>query len=222
MERSLVIIKPDGTVRRRVGALVVKDLLDRGYKAIAFREMTVPPSLAEAHYAVHKDKPFFPWLVQFITSARVLVIIFEGPDVIQGIRQALGATFVQKASPESLRGRYGLWAGMNIAHASDAAETATHEIELWTTQGGVRLSPHAQAQAQEYVATHSRGSIDHTMAIRRLIESAIKERRISSDVSSSLQNLLAADAEGVNRGEIRALTRAILLSVNEEIERSGK
>ncbi|MHA2207497.1 MAG: nucleoside-diphosphate kinase [Candidatus Thorarchaeota archaeon] len=113
MERSLVIIKPDGTARRRVSALVLKALLDRGYDLVAFKEMKVPESLAKMHYAVHKEKPFFPWLVDFISSAPVLTMIFEGVDVIQGVRDALGATFVQKASPDSLRGKYGIWAGVN-------------------------------------------------------------------------------------------------------------
>ncbi|MHA1936351.1 MAG: nucleoside-diphosphate kinase, partial [Candidatus Thorarchaeota archaeon] len=92
MERSLVIIKPDGTARRRVSALVLKALLDRGYDLVAFKEMKVPISLAKMHYSVHKEKPFFPWLVDFISSAPVLTMIFEGVDVIQGVRDALGAT----------------------------------------------------------------------------------------------------------------------------------
>jgi nucleoside-diphosphate kinase len=93
--------------------LVLKALLDRGYDLVAFKEMKVPESLAKMHYAVHKEKPFFPWLVDFISSAPVLTMIFEGVDVIQGVRDALGATFVQKASPDSLRGKYGIWAGVN-------------------------------------------------------------------------------------------------------------
>ena len=100
MERSLVIIKPDGTVRRNVGAHVLKALMDRGYHVKAFKEMKVSESFARLHYDVHKEKPFFPWLVQFISSAPVLAMILEADDVIQGVRDALGATFVQKAKRE--------------------------------------------------------------------------------------------------------------------------
>jgi nucleoside-diphosphate kinase len=88
-----VIIKPDGTARRRVSALVIKALLDRGYNVRAFKEMKVSTSLAEMHYAIHKEKPFFPWLVDFITSANVLTMILEADNVIEGVREALGATF---------------------------------------------------------------------------------------------------------------------------------
>jgi nucleoside-diphosphate kinase len=133
-----VIIKPDGTARRRVSALVIKALLDRGYNVRAFKEMKVSTSLAEMHYAIHKEKPFFPWLVDFITSANVLTtMILEADNVIEGVREALGATFVQKASSDSLRGRYGIWAGINIAHASDGPDTARTEISLWKSEGGV-------------------------------------------------------------------------------------
>jgi len=89
LERSFVIIKPDGTARRRVSALVLKALLDRGYRLVAFQEMKVPESLAKLHYAVHKEKPFFSWLVDFISSAPVLTMIFESDDVIQDVRDAL-------------------------------------------------------------------------------------------------------------------------------------
>ena len=151
MERSLVIIKPDGTVRRRISALVLQALLDRGYKLVAFKEMKVPESLARLHYAVHKDKPFFPWLVDFISSAPVLAMIFEDDGVIQGVRDALGATFVQKAAPDSLRGKYGIWAGINIAHASDAPETAKNEIALWTGEGGLVETADAETKAHNYI-----------------------------------------------------------------------
>ena len=114
MERSFVIIKPDGTARRRVSALVLKALLDRGYRLVAFQEMKVPESMAKLHYAVHKDKPFFPWLVDFISSAPVLVMIFEADGVIQGVRDALGATFVQKASAME-PGLFGPFAGESLA-----------------------------------------------------------------------------------------------------------
>jgi len=222
MERSLVIIKPDGAVRRNIGASVIKALLDRGYKVKAFKEMKVPEQLAKAHYAVHDGKPFFPWLVQFITSARVIVLVLEGEGVIQGVRNALGATFVQKAAPDSLRGRYGLWAGINIAHASDAPETATSEIQLWSQSGGIKESADAEKQAREYVAKYMRGDKDYTADIRLLIESAIKNHDTSDNVKRALEKALSKDASGIGKDEIRALAEAIMVSIREEIGRSSK
>ena len=216
MEQSLVIIKPDGTVRRRIGALVVKALLDRGYKARAFREMKVPRDVAKLHYAVHKEKPFFPWLVDFISSGRVLVMILEGDGVIQGVRDALGATFVQKAEPDSLRGKYGIWAGINIAHASDGQDTARDEIALWTNEGGVHFSDDAGQRAREYIQEHDKGNADYTMEIRDVVKSAIESKDTSPQVLESIRSFLEKDADGIENEGINELAVAIFDFIKEE------
>jgi len=219
LERSLVIIKPDGTVRRTIGALVVRALLDRGYSLCAFKEMKVSKELAEMHYDVHREKPFFPWLVEFITSARVLVMIFEGPSVIEGIREALGATFVQKASPETLRGKYGLYGGINIAHASDAPETAAKEIRLWTEKGGVIEAPSAQSEAIRYIESYTRNGVDYTAEIRQLITTAIQNNDKSTAVLQSLEDWLSKDARNIETQEVHALASAIFSLIREEIDK---
>ena len=220
MERSFVIIKPDGTARRRVSALVLKALLDRGYRLVAFQEMKVPESMAKLHYAVHKDKPFFPWLVDFISSAPVLVMIFEADGVIQGVRDALGATFVQKASPESLRGKYGIWAGINIAHASDASETATDEIKLWTTEGGLKESSNAGDVAKAYIQKYLIGDADYTIAIRDVVKNAIETRNISDNVLNSLKDLFSKDAAGIDKSDTDTLAKVVFDFVIEEAEKA--
>jgi nucleoside-diphosphate kinase len=220
LERSFVIIKPDGTARRRVSALVLKALMERGYKITAFREMKVPVSLAKLHYAVHKEKPFFPWLVDFISSAPVLAMIFEADDVIQGVRDALGATFVQKADPSSLRGKYGIWAGVNIAHASDAPETASKEIELWTTEGGLEESSDAEDKARAYIDQYISGDADYTMEIRAVVKNAIENKDTSDSVLESLIRFLEKDAKGITKEEITALASVIFDFVKEEVEKA--
>ncbi|TFH11388.1 MAG: nucleoside-diphosphate kinase [Candidatus Thorarchaeota archaeon] len=219
MERSFVIIKPDGTARRRVSALVLKALLDRGYKLVAFQEMKVPESLAKLHYGVHKEKPFFPWLVDFITSAPVLAMIFEADDVIQGVRDALGATFVQKATPDSLRGKYGIWAGINIAHASDAPETASDEIKLWTTEGGFKESVDAENNAKSYIQKHLTGDADYTMDLRSTVKDAIESRDTSDAVLNSLKELFAKDAAGIDKNDTNTLAKVVFDFVIEEAEK---
>jgi nucleoside-diphosphate kinase len=194
--------------------------MDRGYKILAFREMKVPESLAKLHYAVHKEKPFFPWLVDFISSAPVLTMIFEAEDVIQGVRDALGATFVQKADPSSLRGKYGIWAGVNIAHASDAPETATKEIELWTVEGGLEESSDAEEQARAYVEKYGSGDADYTIQIRDVVRKAIETRDTSDNVLQSLIQLLEKDSKGITSEEISALATVIFDFVKEEVEKA--
>jgi nucleoside-diphosphate kinase len=220
LERSLVIIKPDGTVRRRISALILENLMGQGYDVVAFREMKVSEALAKLHYDVHKEKPFFPWLVDFISSAPVLAMIFEGNDVIQGVRDALGATFVQKADPASLRGKYGIWAGINIAHASDAPETADNEIKLWTTEGGLRETPDAKDQAEAYIKKYEVGDADYTMELRSVVKRSIENRDLSDNVLKSLIQLLEKDSKGIASDDIEALASAIFDFVREEVEKT--
>jgi nucleoside-diphosphate kinase len=214
-----VIIKPDGAARRRVSALVLQALLDRGYKIIAFKEMKVSRSLAKKHYAVHSEKPFFPWLVDFISSAPVLAMIFESKGVIQGVRDALGATFVQKASPDSLRGKYGIWAGINIAHASDASETAASEIELWSSEGGLVESPESETTAHAYIKQYIDGDVDLTMKIRKVVKSAIEDQDASDTTFKSLKDLFSKDAAGISKHETDTLAKVVLDFIKEEIKK---
>ncbi|MHA1862158.1 MAG: nucleoside-diphosphate kinase, partial [Candidatus Thorarchaeota archaeon] len=172
------------------------------------------------HYAVHKEKPFFPWLVDFISSAPVLAMIFEADDVIQGVRDALGATFVQKASPESLRGKYGIWAGINIAHASDAPGTATDEMKLWSTEGGINESSDAEELAQAYIQKHISGDADYTMDLRSVVKDAIENLDTSDKVLNSLKELLAKDASGVERNDTDTLATVVFDFIKEEVEKT--
>lgn len=214
-----MIIKPDGVVRRTIGALVLKDLMHRGYRVKVFKEMKVTEPLARLHYDVHKEKPFFSWLVQFITSARVLAMILEAEGVIQGVRNALGATFVQEATPESLRGKYGVWSGINIAHASDGPETAATEIRLWTEEGGLVESDDAESAAHAYVEKYASTGVDHTGEIRDLVRSSIERGNTSRTVLESLEELFGKDSDGVDESEINALALAVFDFVKEEVEK---
>ncbi len=219
MEHSLVIIKPDGASRRRVGALVLKAFLARGYDIRAFKEMKVSRYLAEMHYAIHKEKPFFSWLVDFISSAPVLVMIFEAENVIEDIRTALGVTFVQKANPDSLRGKYGIWAGVNIAHASDSPETAANEIALWAKEGDVVESDNARTAAEAYIAKHIASGTDFTMQIRDVVKNAIANLDSSDSVLKTLIDLFGRDAEGISKDDTVALAKAVHDFILEEIEK---
>jgi hypothetical protein len=172
------------------------------------------------HYAVHREKPFFLWLVDFISSAPVLAMILEADGVIQGVRDALGATFVQKAAPDSLRGKYGIWAGINIAHASDAQNTAVSEIALWTSKGGLIEDPEADELAHDYIKAHSGGDADYTKDLREVVKTAIENRDISNHVLQSLKDLLSKDAVGIKKKEINALAKAIFDFIKEEAEKA--
>ena len=130
MERSLVLIKPDAMKRGLAGVIIAR-LEKRGLKIVAMKMLQMHETLAQKHYAVHKDKPFFKDLVEFITSTPIIAAVFEGDKAIEAIRQAMGATDPVKAAPGSIRGDLGLDIQQNLVHGSDSAENAEREINLF-------------------------------------------------------------------------------------------
>ena len=130
MERSLVLVKPDGVQRSLVGE-VISRLERRGLRLVAARFMQVSQELAETHYAIHQGKPFYAGLIQYITSAPVMAMVWEGPNAIAAIRQTMGATRPTEAAPGSLRHDFALEVGRNLTHASDSVENGEKEVSLW-------------------------------------------------------------------------------------------
>ncbi|MBU3706981.1 MAG: nucleoside-diphosphate kinase [Mycobacterium sp.] len=130
-ERTLVLIKPDGVQRRMIGEVIGR--IERKGLTIAALELKhVSEDLAAAHYAEHKDKPFFGSLLEFITSGPVVAAVVEGPRAVAAFRQLAGGTDpVEKAVPGSIRGDLGLETQYNLVHGSDSAESAAREIGLW-------------------------------------------------------------------------------------------
>jgi nucleoside-diphosphate kinase len=129
-ERTLVLIKPDGVQRLLTGRILAR-YEDRGLKIVGLKLIQVSRDLAERHYAVHREKPFFAGLVDFITSAPLVAAVFEGPNAIAVVRAMNGATRPHEAAPGSIRGDFALETAQNLVHASDSAETAAGEIDLW-------------------------------------------------------------------------------------------
>lgn len=133
MERSLVIIKPDA-VSRGLGGAVLNRLEEKGLRLAALKMLHLDKDLARRHYAIHRDKPFFSSLVTYITSAPVVVAVFEGEEVVARIREAAGATDPANAGKGTIRGDYGLDIEKNTIHGSDSVESAETEIELFFTE----------------------------------------------------------------------------------------
>jgi len=133
VERSLVLVKPDGVQRALIGE-VVSRLERRGLRLVAAKFMQVSRELADTHYAIHKGKPFYDGLISYITSAPVMAMAWEGPNAVAAIRQTMGATRPTEAAPGSLRHDFALEVGRNLTHASDTVENGTNEVALWFRQ----------------------------------------------------------------------------------------
>ena len=130
MERTLVLVKPDGVQRGLVGEILAR-FERKGLKVVGLRMLDVSRSLAEDHYAVHAGKHFHADLVDFITSGPVAAVALEGPDAIATVRRIVGRTMPNEAEPGTIRGDLGISGLRNLIHASDAPETAADELSLW-------------------------------------------------------------------------------------------
>lgn len=130
IERTLVLVKPDGVQRQLVGRIVAR-YEERGLKLVGLKLVNVDRALAEAHYDAHRDKPFFGGLVDFITSAPLVAAALEGPNAIAVVRAINGATRPHEAAPGTIRGDFALETAQNIVHASDGPEAAATELGLW-------------------------------------------------------------------------------------------
>lgn len=130
MERSLILLKPDCVERRLIGK-VISRFEEKAINIIAMKLIRVTPDLAKQHYAEHVEKPFYPGLEAFITGAPVVAMVLEGLDVIRVVREMLGATNGLQAAAGTIRGDFSSSRQMNLVHASDGAEAAAREIDLY-------------------------------------------------------------------------------------------
>ncbi|MFO7677069.1 MAG: nucleoside-diphosphate kinase [Thermoplasmatota archaeon] len=129
-QQTFVMIKPDGVQRGFIGEIISR-FEKKGIKIIAMKIVQVPKKLAEQHYGIHKEKPFFKPTVDYITSSPVVAMVLEADNAIDMIRSMMGKTNPQEAAMGTIRGDYGQFIGRNIIHGSDGPDTAAFEINLW-------------------------------------------------------------------------------------------
>ena len=130
VERTLVLVKPDG-VRRGLAGEVVSRLEKKGLTLVAMELRTLARETAEQHYGEHRERPFFGELVDFITGGPLVALVVEGPNAVAGVRRMMGVTNPVEATPGSLRGDYALEIGQNLVHGSDSPESAAREIGIF-------------------------------------------------------------------------------------------
>jgi nucleoside-diphosphate kinase len=133
-ERTLVLVKPDGVQRLLVGRILGR-FEERGLKLAGLKLVHVDRALAEQHYAVHREKPFFEGLLAFITSGPLVALALDGPNAIAVVRAMVGATRPHEAAAGTIRGDLAVETAQNLVHASDGAETAAAELALWFKPG---------------------------------------------------------------------------------------
>ncbi|MFM7405152.1 MAG: nucleoside-diphosphate kinase [Cuspidothrix sp.] len=149
MERTFLAIKPDGVQRGLVGE-IIRRFEAKGFTLVGLKFMKVSKELAEQHYDVHRERPFFPGLVEFIISSPVVAMVWEGEGVVASARKIIGATNPLTSEPGTIRGDFGINVGRNLIHGSDAQETAQREIALWfKDEELVAWQPHSTSWLRE-------------------------------------------------------------------------
>lgn len=130
MERTLVLIKPDG-IQRQLSGEIIHRLEARGLQLVAAKLIRASDDLAREHYKIHIGKPFYEGLIDYITSAPVLAMVWQGPGAIKAVRQTMGDKNPLEAAPGSVRHDFAILTSRNLTHASDSVENAELEIALW-------------------------------------------------------------------------------------------
>ncbi len=148
MQTTFVMVKPDGVQRGLVGD-IIKRFENKGLRLVGLRQLTPSLELAEKHYAVHSERPFYPGLIQFITSGPVVAMAWTGVEAISVARNIIGPTNGREAAPGTIRGDFAMDIGHNIIHGSDGEDTAAFELGLWFPEGVVEWIRDAESQIYE-------------------------------------------------------------------------
>ncbi len=136
LERTFIMLKPGVLPRRLVGEILSR-IEKKGLDILAIKTVRITRELAENHYAEHRGKPFFPGLVDYITSGPVVAMVVQGDGAVSTLRRLCGATKAEEAAPGTIRGDYAMHTGLNIIHASDSPESAAREIGLFFRPGDI-------------------------------------------------------------------------------------
>ena len=148
MQTTFVMVKPDGVQRGLVGNIIQR-FENKGLRLVGLRQITPSLELAESHYAVHSERPFYSGLIEFITSGPVVAMAWTGVDAISVARYIIGPTNGREAAPGTIRGDFAMDIGHNIIHGSDGEDTAAFELGLWFPDGVIEWTRDAESQIYE-------------------------------------------------------------------------
>ena len=148
MQTTYIMIKPDGVQRGLVGEVITR-FENKGLRLVGLKQIIPSNEIAEAHYAVHKERPFSSGLIDFITSGPVVAMAWTGVEAIKVARNLIGPTNGREAAPGTIRGDFAMDIGHNIIHGSDGEETAKYELELWFPDGIAEWQRDAESQIYE-------------------------------------------------------------------------
>lgn len=215
MEQSLILLKPDAVLRRVVGVRVLEQFLEKGFEINNFLELQVSEELAEEHYAEHKSKPFFPRLKEYIMLSPIVAMVVSGAGIIHRIREMAGATMANKSEADTIRGKYGVWGGINVIHASDSSESAKREITLWSNKTPL-IKTEGLESAQKYVSEWAPKIItDFTPKLKEVCKKLSENPNFLETARQQIGEYLSKENPYQNKKHLNRLRDAIVEAVLE-------
>lgn len=210
VSETLIFLKPDAVVRKYVGAKTLKIFLDNGIEFKAFRIFKPPKSfIANDHYGIHKGRFFYTWLIEYVTCGSITAAVVAGDNVIEKVRTLLGATVPENALPDTIRGRYGIFGGINVIHASDSIETAFKEINLWNPlfkeDGFKNVDFRLNDYVDNYINWPMIDCLHYREISRKIASSALNEE----EAKGIFINLLSKETD-IEEGVISALSKVMV------------
>jgi nucleoside-diphosphate kinase len=191
----------------------LETFLEKGFKIENFLELQVSEDLAEKHYEEHKAKPFFPSLKAYIMLSPIVAMVISGSGIIKKIREMAGATMANKADAGTIRGKYGIWAGINVIHASDSSESAKREIKLWRSETPLGESE-GYEKAVKYISEWApKISIDLTSQLREACKKLSENHNIAKTVRQQIIDYLLTENPYSDKKQIINLGDAIIQAV---------
>ena len=208
-EKFLVFLKPDAYMRKYIGATILEKIYkSEDYKILAFKEAVLSEKHAKKHYGEHKKKDFFPWLLKFIKLGPVLAMIIEGN--IQDFRDMIGKTRCQEADPESIRGKFGVWGGVNLVHASDSTKTAKKEMKIWEKEIGLKIDENVNKKIEEYVSKWKEKAVDNTKNLPPCCSAIVDSPESEKENREKLFKLLKEECYTTDEEKVRLFTDVII------------
>ena len=214
IERTLAFLKPDASSRKFIGAKILQDFLEHPeFKIIGFKNVQITKEHAEKHYEELKGKSYYPGLIKFITLSNVIALILEGKDVIQKFRTYLGATLVENAEKDTIRGKYGIYAGINLVHASDGLKTAENELTLWNKKIDLNPSNDAVSNVTEYANKWIKNEVNETESLRKLCLDLAANQNKKDEIEIKLLNNLKKECVELKIDKIKELVSIIIENI---------
>lgn len=214
LERTFAFLKPDATSRKFIGAKILQDFVKHPeFKIIGFKNVQITKDHAEDHYDHLKKKPYYPGLLRFITLSDVIALILEGEGIIQKFRDYLGATLVENAEKDTIRGKYGIYAGINLVHASDGKDTAEREMKLWKNKINLQPSDDAVDIANEYITKWVKNEVNETNNLRKLCLELAANQNKKDEIEAKLLDLLKNECVDLEINKIKEFVSIIIENI---------